>query len=102
MYEKPKSWCYCGHLGDGPGSQHDGFNGHGACLVADCECIQFTWKEFTDECKSYFERDTSIVLTQAEGDTLYAALCRSDHPQVNDAMSLLRVAGYDPYWREKR
>lgn len=48
-YLKPKSRCYCGHLGDGPDSHHGGINGHGRCLVSGCGCIQFTWEKWTDE-----------------------------------------------------
>lgn len=56
-YNEAKSWCYCGHLGDGPSedvadpmwrSQHAGINGHGPCNVEGCECMQFTWKGFTE------------------------------------------------------
>jgi hypothetical protein len=47
-----KSVCACGHLGDGPNSQHHGTklgsvgkinNGHGKCCVEGCLCAQFTW-----------------------------------------------------------
>lgn len=31
--------CTCGHLK----SEHTGLNGHGACTVEKCGCIQFTW-----------------------------------------------------------
>lgn len=71
-FMEPKSWCYCGHLGDGPSEtpseettdpmqrtqyggfnpmwkgQHGGFNGHGRCEVEGCDCEQFTWKRFTN------------------------------------------------------
>ena len=40
-----KSFCYCGHTGDGAESEHGGLNGHGACHL--CDCPQFTWKEWT-------------------------------------------------------
>lgn len=41
----PKSWCECGHTGDGPGSQHEQrwSEGHGPCKVEGCPCRQFTW-----------------------------------------------------------
>lgn len=41
----PKSWCRCGHTGDGPHSQHAVrlAEGHGACQVRGCYCKQFTW-----------------------------------------------------------
>lgn len=47
----PRDLCQCGHVGNGPNSQHDlswyGFQryaeGHGPCLVAGCPCKQFTW-----------------------------------------------------------
>jgi hypothetical protein len=50
-----KSFCKCGHLGDGAGSAHRndyGPNlspGHGACMLPDCPCTKFTWKRFTPE-----------------------------------------------------
>ncbi len=54
-YLHAKSWCYCGHLGDGPSigdpmrrSFHGGINGHGPCNVEGCDCMQFTWKGFTN------------------------------------------------------
>jgi len=42
-----KSFCTCGHLGDGPHSYHAGFSGHGRCNSVGCKCGQFTWKKFT-------------------------------------------------------
>jgi hypothetical protein len=47
----PKSYCSCGHVGDGIGSQHyDRYlPGHGSCRVPDCPCRQFTWSEWTEE-----------------------------------------------------
>jgi len=48
FFEEPKSWCYCGHLGDGLNSQHAGINGHGRCEFNSCDCDQFTWKRFTN------------------------------------------------------
>lgn len=56
FFNEAKSWCFCGHLGDGPSqdvadpmwrSFHDGINGHGRCLVMGCDCGQFTWKKYT-------------------------------------------------------
>lgn len=53
-YEHAKSWCYCGHKGDGHTSDnrketsvHGGINGHGPCQVEGCDCQQFTWKAWT-------------------------------------------------------
>lgn len=43
-----KSFCTCGHTGDGPKSQHGGEIGHGSCMVKGCKCEKFTWKEFID------------------------------------------------------
>lgn len=47
-FHGPKSKCYCGHTGDGPGSQHDDeiTPGHGKCK--ECACTQFSWKGYTD------------------------------------------------------
>ena len=42
----PRSRCTCGHVGDGPNSQHLGLMGHGACSVKGCDCQKFTWSEF--------------------------------------------------------
>lgn len=52
VYQGPKSVCSCGHDGDGNGSRHvgEGFSpGHGACAVAGCSCVQFTWAGMTPE-----------------------------------------------------
>ena len=61
-YDKPKSLCYCGHTGDGPGSDHMGLNGHGRCVAAasdsygnPCRCNQFTWKEWLPEFVEYLK-----------------------------------------------
>jgi|SRR5215510_7921264 len=46
----PMSMCTCGHTGDVKSekrpniSQHVGIVGHGACVIPNCSCIQFTWK----------------------------------------------------------
>lgn len=44
----PRSRCTCGHVGDGPESNHrDGFQaGHGACIIEGCDCRKFTWDHF--------------------------------------------------------
>jgi hypothetical protein len=46
----PRSFCECGHTGDGPNSQHadsvHGARGHGKCLYRDCPCGKFTWDRF--------------------------------------------------------
>ena len=65
VWHKPKSTCKCGHLGDGPNSEHsdDRFEaGHGACKVSTCGCLQFSWNGFLPE----FIRYMNISL---EGDT---------------------------------
>ena len=54
-FEEPKSWCFCGHLGDGINSQHAGVNGHGRCEVEGCDCDQFTWKRFTNRFREWYE-----------------------------------------------
>ena len=43
-----KSLCFCGHTGDGIGSDHrDRWQpGHGGCMVKGCDCKQFTWSCF--------------------------------------------------------
>lgn len=40
-----KSYCTCGHTGDGGLGEHDGLNGHGPCRV--CDCRKFTWDRWT-------------------------------------------------------
>jgi hypothetical protein len=49
----PKSICYCGHTGGGGVSQHaDRYEqGHGACKIEGCPCVQFTWEKWTPEYK---------------------------------------------------
>ena len=53
-YPKPKSICACGHLGDGPYSDHRDLiqPGHGGCKIPGCSCVRFSWKRFT---KAYEE-----------------------------------------------
>ena len=49
-YLAPRSFCSCGHLGDGRHSDHMNTPfeyGHGKCKVDGCSCKQFTWKKFT-------------------------------------------------------
>lgn len=65
-FYEPKSWCFCGHLGDGPmesfpgdpmwRGHHGGINGHGACMVEGCDCEQFTWKRFTNRFNEWYAR----------------------------------------------
>lgn len=45
--DQPKSFCRCGHTGDGLFSEHlDTFSaGHGPCLK--CDCPRFTWVGWT-------------------------------------------------------
>jgi|PlaIllAssembly_1097288.scaffolds.fasta_scaffold14217_4 hypothetical protein len=43
----PRSFCVCGHTGDGPNSEHEDTNlesGHGPCK--ECMCERFTWERF--------------------------------------------------------
>ena len=47
-FHGPKSMCRCGHLGDGPYSDHEDLyvdRGHGKCKK--CGCEMFVWKSFT-------------------------------------------------------
>ncbi len=57
-YDKAKSVCSCGHLGDGPSSEHgDTFShGHGPCMVEGCDCHKFTWVKFTPEFEATIKR----------------------------------------------
>ena len=55
-FDEPKSWCYCGHLGDGLNSQHSGINGHGRCEANGCDCEQFTWKRFTNRFNEWYAK----------------------------------------------
>ena len=72
MWEEAKSWCYCGHYGDGINSQHAGVNGHGACQVEGCDCGQFTWKSFRESYQQQVldqakrDYDESVTMTQTE------------------------------------
>ena len=48
-FPMPKSYCQCGHSGDGPGSNHTDTHlvkGHGECMVPGCGCKKFTWVDF--------------------------------------------------------
>lgn len=59
LWHRPRSTCKCGHLGDGPASEHenDRFEaGHGACKVSTCGCLQFTWAGFTTEFMAHMNR----------------------------------------------
>jgi hypothetical protein len=50
----PKSVCTCGHTGDGAGSQHLGFGGHGSCIFDGGACCgQFSWKGWTLEYRQF-------------------------------------------------
>ena len=53
-WKGPKSFCTCGHAGDGDGvdvdthvSTHGSIDGHGVCFVSGCECRKFTWSAHT-------------------------------------------------------
>jgi len=58
-FPEPRSYCACGHTGDGPQSQHapiafahpNALRGEGAgqCTVRDCPCKRFTWTCFRPE-----------------------------------------------------
>jgi hypothetical protein len=60
-YPNAKSTCRCGHLGDGKRSDHEArfSEGHGACKVAGCKCVQFTWATFTPEFKAHRAKRTT-------------------------------------------
>lgn len=55
----PKSICFCGHTGDGNGSEHHdetlvkGHGGSGKCRIKGCLCERFTWKLFTKKFNHY-------------------------------------------------
>jgi hypothetical protein len=58
MKKKTKEWsptrvgvCECGHTGGREKTQHKArYNeGHGACMVDDCECDQYTWGGWKEE-----------------------------------------------------
>lgn len=52
MASELKSVCTCGHIGDGPDSQHADSTiaaGHGGCTVDGCDCEQFTWAKFLND-----------------------------------------------------
>lgn len=45
-YRGPKSRCVCGHVGDGPDSQHEEgivLSGHGRCFFPHCGCRRFSF-----------------------------------------------------------
>jgi len=50
-----KSRCICGHLGDGPKSEHHGLTGHKRCKHSWCDCEQFTWAHFTPAVEAVIE-----------------------------------------------
>lgn len=61
----PKSWCVCGHLGDGIDDSnpnpmwrvhHGGIEGHGPCLVEGCDCKKFTWHRFIQKYQRWLNR----------------------------------------------
>lgn len=51
-----KSFCVCGHLGDGSFSEHKGHEGHGHCTVWNCKCSKFTFLRFTPEAEKHMSR----------------------------------------------
>lgn len=55
----PKSFCSCGHTGDGANSEHKDTvqAGHGACAASDCDCKKFSWAKYTD----MFQRALLVV-----------------------------------------
>lgn len=64
-FEGAKSWCTCGHLGDGTKdntadpmwrSMHGGEIGHGPCLVEGCDCMKFTWERFIQKYQRWLNR----------------------------------------------
>jgi len=60
-FQEPKGICYCGHTGNGKGSQHQsllGLEGEGPCIFADCHCGQFIWVRFTISYKKFLKEKT--------------------------------------------
>lgn len=57
LKEGGASVCTCGHLGDGPNSQHHDTlaHGHGGCKVKGCKCGKFTWAGWKAEIKKLGE-----------------------------------------------
>lgn len=53
---EPKSLCTCGHAGDGARSEHTGFGGHGACIIGDCACGQFSWSRWAPAYNEYMAK----------------------------------------------
>lgn len=56
----PRSLCMCGHTGDGIDSEHSTLigsteDGTGDCLVNGCDCVRFTWKQFTKKFENFLE-----------------------------------------------
>lgn len=53
--EGGKSYCECGHRGDGPNSQHEDRTkyapGHGKCTVEGCACTKFGWDHWVADHK---------------------------------------------------
>ena len=58
-YTGPRSLCSCGHLGDGPNSDHGasdlGTPGHGKCNK--CDCKIFSWNKFTNEYQKHLNEN---------------------------------------------
>lgn len=89
QYEFPKSYCYCGHQGDGPNSAHGGFNGHGACNALNCDCEQFTWKCWTRNFQAKLDRDKARERYRAEAPQGMTGIIRAlelaiDRLELND------------------
>lgn len=70
FFNGPKSYCKCGHLGDGDNSDHiistDRFGrvtaqGHGPCKVAGCSCSKFAWDKFTEPFMNWYNRNAEMM-----------------------------------------
>ena len=64
MTKVARSFCKCGHKGDGSHSDHSNTypvqqDGHGRCMVVGCNCSQFIWERFTDEMAEYYRVGSS-------------------------------------------
>lgn len=57
-WPRGRSVCTCGHVGDGPHSQHRDCRssaGHGACSVRGCSCRKFRWQSNLPEFAAFVE-----------------------------------------------
>ena len=93
----PKSFCFCGHTGDGENSQHAdeicmGFRefGSGKCLVKGCDCTRFTWKGWIMMPKRSGYRGR--LLTRKEFEQLILSGSEEDTPKEMPEGRLIRLS----------